>query len=119
MVAHAVAVAADVDDVAVMEEAVDQRACHEVGRDPGTVRRTWSGGCVCAPTEREVATLAGFRDPADTDFIGTPARIIDRMKSFIDLGVDYFMLDCGGFPDLTTVETLIAEVMPHFLAEAA
>ena len=32
-----------------------QRACEEVGRDPATVRRTWSGGCVCAPTEAEVA----------------------------------------------------------------
>ena len=28
-----------------------ERACDEVGRDPATVRRTWGGGCVCAPTE--------------------------------------------------------------------
>jgi hypothetical protein len=28
------------------------------------------------------------------------------------LGVDYFMLDCGGFPRLTTVELLIDEVLP-------
>ena len=26
------------------------QACHEVGRNPATVRRSWSGGCVCAPT---------------------------------------------------------------------
>jgi alkanesulfonate monooxygenase SsuD/methylene tetrahydromethanopterin reductase-like flavin-dependent oxidoreductase (luciferase family) len=35
-----------------------ERACEEVGRDPGTVRLTWSGGCVCAPTEQEVTNLA-------------------------------------------------------------
>jgi hypothetical protein len=26
--------------------------------------------------------------------------------------VDYFMLDCGGFPQLTTVEMLVNEVLP-------
>jgi alkanesulfonate monooxygenase SsuD/methylene tetrahydromethanopterin reductase-like flavin-dependent oxidoreductase (luciferase family) len=31
-----------------------ERACAEVGRDPGTVRRTWCGGCACAPTAGEV-----------------------------------------------------------------
>ena len=34
-----------------------ERACAEVGRDPATLRRTWFGGCVCAPTEAEVARL--------------------------------------------------------------
>ena len=28
------------------------------------------------------------------------------MRPFVDLGVDCFLLDCGGFPRLTTVETL-------------
>jgi hypothetical protein len=39
--------------------------------------------------------------------------VIAQMEPFIELGVDYFTLDCGGFPDLTTVETLIAEVIPR------
>lgn len=97
-----------------------ERACDEIGRDPATVRRTWSGGCVCAPTEAEIQSLAAShhrRGSASTyqpgeDFVGTPARLIEQMQPFVDLGVDYFMLDCGGFPNLTTVELLIHEILP-------
>ena len=98
-----------------------QRACDEVGRDPATVRRIWGGGCACAPTGAEVADLAaerlqllgeGCAYQVGEDFVGTPAQIIEQMQPFIELGVDYFMLDCGGFPRLTTVEMLVNEVLP-------
>ena len=98
-----------------------ERACDDAGRDPSTVRRAWSGGCVCAPTQAEVAHLTANRwrgedvaDPEDEnfDFVGTPAQVIEQMQAFIALGVDSFLLDCGGFPRLTTVETLIADVLP-------
>lgn len=97
-----------------------EQACAEVGRDPATVRRTWGGGCVCAPSAAEVAELAAGRlqlgpDAAyqvGEDFVGTPAQIIEQMQPFVELGVDYFMLDCGGFPRLTTVAMLVNEVLP-------
>lgn len=97
-----------------------ERACEEVGRDPTTVRRTWGGGCVCAPTFQEVMELAAERRQMgeeyayneNEDFVGTPAQIIEKMQQFVELGVDYFMLDCGGFPRLTTVEMLVDEVLP-------
>lgn len=81
---------------------------------------TWGGGCLCAPTEAEVADFAAerLRRGADAtyqvgeDFVGTPAQVIAQMRPFVELGVDYFMLDCGGFPRLTTVELLIQEVLP-------
>jgi alkanesulfonate monooxygenase SsuD/methylene tetrahydromethanopterin reductase-like flavin-dependent oxidoreductase (luciferase family) len=93
-----------------------ERACIEVGRDPDRVRRSWGGGCVCAPTREAAAALAGDRyanNPDDDfDFVGTPEQVVEQMRPFIDLGVDYFMLDCGGFPDLTTLELLVNEVLP-------
>ena len=93
-----------------------ERACLDVGRDPSQVRRTWGGGCVCAPTQEAAAIIGGDRylseDPDDFDFVGTPRQIVEQMRPFIDLGVDYFMLDCGGFPDLTTLELLVSEVLP-------
>jgi alkanesulfonate monooxygenase SsuD/methylene tetrahydromethanopterin reductase-like flavin-dependent oxidoreductase (luciferase family) len=46
------------------------------------------------------------------DFVGTPQQIIEQMRSFIAVGVDSFLLDCGGFPNLTTLELLIREVLP-------
>jgi len=94
-----------------------ERACIEVGRDPSQIRRSWCGGCVCARTQQRAASIAGDRYNAeneddDFDFVGTPGQIIEQMQPFIDLGVDYFMLDCGGFPDLTTLELLVSDVLP-------
>jgi len=94
-----------------------ERICTDVGRDPDTVRRSWGGGCVCMPKQAEAERIAGGRYRADNleddfGFVGTPRQIIEQMQPFIDLGVSAFMLDCGGFPNLTTLELLINEVLP-------
>ena len=89
-----------------------ERACAEVQRDPATLRRTWFGGCVCAPTEAEVKQLNVGGITSENAFVGTPAQVVEQMRPFVELGVNYFMLSCGGFPDLTTLEMLINEVMP-------
>jgi alkanesulfonate monooxygenase SsuD/methylene tetrahydromethanopterin reductase-like flavin-dependent oxidoreductase (luciferase family) len=92
------------------------RACDAVGRDPATIRRTWVGGCACAPTQAEAERLTGGRFDShsvdDFGFVGTPSQLVEQMRPFIALGVDYFMLDCGGFPELTTLEMLVGEVLP-------
>ena len=91
-----------------------ERACDEVGRDPATVRRTTGGGCACAPTEAEVAQILAARpqlQPGE-DFIGTPQQIVEQMQPFVELGVDYFMLDCSSFPDPITATLLATEVLP-------
>src|SRR5262245_53794764 len=72
-----------------------ERACAAVGRDSATVGRSWSGGCACAPTQREAVALAGDRfcpDPAaaDFDFVGTPDQIVEQMRPFIALGLRHF-----------------------------
>lgn len=104
-----------VDGYRRMAEAF-KRACADVGRDPSTVRRSWGGGCACAPTQAAAEALAGDRvsssDDDDFGFVGTPTQVVEQMRPFIDLGVDYFMLDCSGFPKLTTLEMLINEVLP-------
>jgi alkanesulfonate monooxygenase SsuD/methylene tetrahydromethanopterin reductase-like flavin-dependent oxidoreductase (luciferase family) len=47
-----------------------------------------------------------------TAFVGTPAQVIEQMQQFVDLGVNYFMLRSGGFPDVTTLELLVSGVIP-------
>lgn len=93
-----------------------ERACAEIGRAPLTVRRSWIGGCACAATQQEAEALTEGRwsvnDPEDFGFVGTPQQVIDQMRPFIDLGINYFMFDCGGFPRLTALELLISDVLP-------
>lgn len=93
-----------------------ERACVAIGRDPSSLRRSWIGGCACAPTEEQAKALAADRwspdDDEDFGFAGTPRQLIAQMRPFVDLGVDYFMFDCAGFPDLTTLEMLLEEVLP-------
>jgi alkanesulfonate monooxygenase SsuD/methylene tetrahydromethanopterin reductase-like flavin-dependent oxidoreductase (luciferase family) len=94
-----------------------ERACADVGRDPITLRRSWCGGCACARTQEEAERFAGDLYSAnnpddDFGFVGTPQQVVEQMRCFITLGVDYFMLDCSGFPNLTTLELLANEVLP-------
>lgn len=93
-----------------------ERACADVGRDPSTVRRSWGGGCICMPTQAEAQRLGGTRYNShpedDFDFVGTPRQIIEQMRQFIEMGVSYFLVDCGGFPRLTTLELMVNEVIP-------
>jgi alkanesulfonate monooxygenase SsuD/methylene tetrahydromethanopterin reductase-like flavin-dependent oxidoreductase (luciferase family) len=85
-----------------------ERACTEVKRNPASLRRTWSGNCVCLPTEASLKLLK--RDYKG--FIGTPSQIIEQMRPFIDFGVDYFMLQTGEFSSREMLELLINEVLP-------
>jgi alkanesulfonate monooxygenase SsuD/methylene tetrahydromethanopterin reductase-like flavin-dependent oxidoreductase (luciferase family) len=94
-----------------------EKACHEVGRDPASVQRSWCGGCACASTQVDAEHIAGDRFSAtnpgdDFGFVGTPSQILGQMQSFIDLGITRFMVDCSSFPDLTTLELLVHEVLP-------
>ncbi|HYU72603.1 MAG TPA: LLM class flavin-dependent oxidoreductase [Ktedonobacteraceae bacterium] len=89
-----------------------RQACAEINRDMKTLRQTWFGGCVCAPTETMVRELNAVSISPENAFVGTPDQIVEQMRPFIDLGVDYFMLNCGSFPDLTTLEMLTDKVLP-------
>jgi hypothetical protein len=67
-----------------------------------------------APTEPDVAKIVVARpllQPGE-DFIGTAQQLLEQMQPFVELGVDYFMLDCQGFPELTTATMLVNEVLP-------
>jgi alkanesulfonate monooxygenase SsuD/methylene tetrahydromethanopterin reductase-like flavin-dependent oxidoreductase (luciferase family) len=94
-----------------------EKACQEVGRDPASLRRSWGGGCACASTQAQAERFArGLYNPDnledDFGFVGTPEQVTVQIRSLIDLGISTFMLDCGGFPDLTTLELLVKEVLP-------
>jgi alkanesulfonate monooxygenase SsuD/methylene tetrahydromethanopterin reductase-like flavin-dependent oxidoreductase (luciferase family) len=97
-------------DYPALAAAMDQ-ACAAVGRDPQTLRRTFSASCACAPTEDAVQALTEGMRPG-RGFAGTPQQIVEQLRPFIDLGVDHFQLAFNGFPDTAPVELFIAEVLP-------
>ena len=89
------------------------KACAEVGRDPKTLRRTWFGWVVCAPTMREAQAIANGRE----GIVGTPTEVIAQLEAYIDLGIDYFMFASAQFPDSTTLGLLKGEVIPTLKAK--
>jgi alkanesulfonate monooxygenase SsuD/methylene tetrahydromethanopterin reductase-like flavin-dependent oxidoreductase (luciferase family) len=91
---------------------VCERECEQTGRNPRALRRTWFGGCICAPNEAEFEKLLGGRTPPHGGISGTAEQVIEQMQGFVDLGVNYFMLGTPGLPNFTTLETLLDEVLP-------
>ncbi|GHO85967.1 hypothetical protein KSZ_39730 [Dictyobacter formicarum] len=93
-----------------------EEACAVVGRDPATLRRTWFGGCYCVSEGTDPASIDTSLIRSPNPFVGTPTQIIEQMKPFIDLGVDYFMLKPESFPDTTSLRLLVEEVFPRLNA---
>ena len=93
-----------------------ERACAEVGRDPATLRRTWFGGCACAPTQaagaKRMPTRRADPDSENFAFVGTPRRSSSRCARSSTWASITSCSDCGGFPELTTLELLVDEVLP-------
>lgn len=91
--------------------------CAAIGRDPASLKRSWIGGCACAPTEAEAVDLAQGQWSADDDndfgFLGTPDQVLEQMSAFVVMGVSTFILDCAGFPGQTTLVTLLEQVAPR------
>lgn len=101
----------NIEDYRGMVE-VCESSCEKQGRDPKSLRRTWFGGCACAPNEAALKKLLGGKPFSADGISGTTEQVIDQMRAFIDMGVDYFMLGTAGLPDFTTLETLLNEVIP-------
>lgn len=92
--------------------ALCEEACQREGRDPGTLRKTWFGSCVCAPNEAQVEAFGGQQMRTRNAFVGTPAQVIEQMRPFVEAGITYFMLGTGGFPNLTSLKLFVEEVLP-------
>ena len=82
---------------------------------PSMPHNSGAGGEALARTEEAAhAALVGtmFEGGAANSLIGTPARVVEQVRAFVELGVDYFMVCVPRFPHLTTRELLIDKVIP-------
>lgn len=92
-----------------------ERICREANRDPQTLQRScWFDICACRPTETAAKALLRKSREQEAGFIGTPAQITEQIYAYIELGVNRFEIGCTGFPDLTSLELFISEVLPNF-----
>ncbi len=89
--------------------------CDDLGRDPTTLRLTWTGTMTIGQTEAE-AQRYSEQFSGGGPFVGTPDQIATNMAEFIDIGVDYFILRIAGLPNPDVAGLVAKELMPKIKA---
>jgi len=103
--------------------------CKEIGRDPSTIRHSVMAGYLIGrdrdelleradkmrdivPRLKEMSPDALLEVVKDRWFVGTPEEIVEKMRSFSELGMDLFMLQHFLLDDQDALKLLAAEVLP-------
>ena len=96
-----------------------KKHCDDVGREISTLRLTWFGRLAIGKTQAEAEALAVSRElkySTDNAFVGTPEQIAQQMGEFIEVGVDYFMIDVIGLPNPDVINLVTQELLPKVKA---
>jgi alkanesulfonate monooxygenase SsuD/methylene tetrahydromethanopterin reductase-like flavin-dependent oxidoreductase (luciferase family) len=102
---------------------VIEAECARVGRDPMSIRRSLEAVLVIAPDDaslREATAKAERRYPGagwglhEAGFVGTPARIVDRIGEEVERGMSLFVFFPSDRGREDTLRLLAEEVLPHF-----
>ena len=105
------------------KNAVLDRYCHEVGRDPRNVLRThFTSWLMLAPTEAAARAKLDHYYPAGINeeqqfsrVVGTPAQVAAYYQSLVKAGMEYFVVQTLDAADTETIELLAREVIPLVL----
>ncbi len=108
--------------------------CAKLGRDWSTMRLTWFGRLAVGRTEAQALERGRRIFPGETEadlkavgrdiytranaFVGTPQQIVDDMQEFVELGVDYFMVDVLGLSNPDVMGMVLEEILPKVKAMA-
>lgn len=100
-----------------------RRACEAIGRDPAEICITWTGPIVMDNDEARLARRLERRGlknappgPEQNAVVGTPPQVRERLQTYVDLGVNGFIVLFGRLENHASTEMFAAEVMPHFRA---
>jgi alkanesulfonate monooxygenase SsuD/methylene tetrahydromethanopterin reductase-like flavin-dependent oxidoreductase (luciferase family) len=116
---HATGLVRTPDDVR-RKNAVLDRYCQDVGRDPGDVLRShFTSWLMLAPTDTAARAKLDHYYPAGINeeqqfsrVVGTPARAAAYYQSLVDAGMEYFVVQTLDAADTETIELLAREVTP-------
>ncbi len=86
--------------------------CRAIGRDPQSLRLTWFGRLCVAKTQEAAEELGRGTWTRENAFVGTPMQVVEQMRPFIDLGVDYFMLEVQDIANPSTLALVMEQVLP-------
>ena len=97
--------------------------CRAVHRDPRTIEKSWFGNIIIEPDVERLRRRLGkraARSGATADLseqqmiVGTPARVIERIKEYAAVGVTHFIAMFGRVDRLEATELFGREVIPAF-----
>ena len=102
------------------KNAVLDRHCHDVGRDPRAVLRThFTSWLMLAPTDAAARAKLDHYYPAGINeeqqfsrVVGTPVQVAAYYQSLVDAGIEYFVVQTLDAADTETIELLAREVIP-------
>jgi alkanesulfonate monooxygenase SsuD/methylene tetrahydromethanopterin reductase-like flavin-dependent oxidoreductase (luciferase family) len=88
--------------------------CADLGRNPDTLRLTWFGRLSLAETASAAEARSSGKWTADNALVGTTEQVIEQIGTFVEAGVDYFMVEVLGLPEPYVIDTLREKVVPAF-----
>lgn len=93
-------------------------ACESIGRDPSTITYSAAQVVCCGVDDPEIERRAKAigREVAELRIngaAGTPAEVVERLRSFAAIGVERIYLQVLDITDLDQLALIASEVMPH------
>jgi F420-dependent oxidoreductase-like protein len=85
--------------------------CRVVGRDPGSIRMTWSPELVIRDREDDLRRDDEWRA---SNLVGTVDQVCAKVEQYMSLGCRGFIPWCPDYPDTESVQRFATEVMPNF-----
>jgi F420-dependent oxidoreductase-like protein len=98
-----------------------RRCCEEVGRDFGEIEPSLHPPFALARTHADAEALARrtaashgdeLEDQRDSWLLGTPAEVIDQLRSYAEVGVSHWVIAFGDPFDMGQLRLLQEEVLP-------
>lgn len=93
----------------------------ERGRKPGEVKRSLMTRVLIAKDDAALNDLLRSKGKTLDEvrssgraIVGTPSMVIDQIGTFVDAGVERFMLQWLELDDIDRIEMMAREVLPHF-----